>query len=62
MDEKVILYLKEIDNIRKSLDISPDEILELVKLSLKDDNYLRKMAICYVNKNYNSYKNERVLY
>lgn len=62
MDDKVILYLKEIDNIRRSLDIDPDDILELVKLSLNEDNYLRRMAICYVNKNYNSYKNERVLY
>ena len=62
MDDKVILYLKEIDNIRRSLNIDSDDILELVKLSLSEDNYLRRMAICYVNKNYNSYKNERVLY
>ena len=62
MDEKVILYLKEIDNIRKYLNIPQDNILDLVNLSLQRDTYLRKMCICYVNKNYHSYKDGRILY
>ena len=43
MDEKVILYLKEINNIREILGIHPDEILELVKMSLNEEHkYFRE--------------------
>lgn len=52
MDERVLLYLKEINDIREQLNIDPDEILELVKLSLKENSILGQIVSMSVNKNY----------
>lgn len=46
MDEKVILYLKEVNNIREALGIPPEDILELVKESL--DEYHKYFRMCII--------------
>ena len=58
MNEKVILYLKEIDNVRKVLCISPDNFLELVKESLDDDHeYFRKCVLGVLKCKYEQFRN-----
>jgi len=58
MDEKVILYLKEINNIREILGIPPDDILELVKESLDEyHKYFRKCIIKTLKDKYEQFKN-----
>lgn len=52
MDERVLLYLKEINDIREQLNIDSDEILELVKLSLKENSILGQIVSMSVIKNY----------
>ena len=57
MEEKVILYLKEINNIREALGISPDDILELVKESLDErHDYFRKCIIKTLKDRYEQFK------
>lgn len=57
MDEKVILYLKEINNIREALGIPPDDILELVKESLDEHHdYFRKCIIKTLKDRYEQFK------
>lgn len=58
MDEKVILYLKEVDNIRKILRVSPDDFLELVKESLDENHKYFRICILKVLKHkYEQFKN-----
>ena len=58
MDKKVILYLKEINNIRKLLGIPPDDILELVKESL-DENHkdFRECILKSLKDKYEQFRN-----
>jgi hypothetical protein len=58
MDEKVILYLKEVNNIRKALGISPDDFLELVKESLDENHkYFRICIFKLLKDKYEQFKN-----
>lgn len=58
MDEKVILYLKEINNLREVLGIPPDDILELVKMSFQEDHSeFRKSLIRLLKDKYEQFRN-----
>lgn len=58
MNEKVILYLKEINNIRKSLGIPSEDILELVKESLDEDHKdFRECILKLLKDKYEQFRN-----
>jgi len=58
MDEKVILYLKEVNNVRKALGISPDDFLQLVKESLDENHkYFRSCLLKTLKCKYEQFRN-----
>lgn len=55
MDEKVIMYLKDICNVIKNNSISPDDILDLVNFHIiNKDLKLDELGKAYIN-----YKNNK---
>lgn len=58
MDEKVILYLKEVNNIREALGIPPDDFLQLVKESLDENHkYFRICIFKLLKDKYEQFRN-----